>query len=90
MAPRKTAKAESHLQSSDPWITKTQLSRQHIVTKAEIDALVELGYLFPIRLGPRMKRFWREDAEAGVNAFKAGKPAPTQTKFARVSIDWEA
>lgn len=90
MAPRNSTKADSALHSSDPLITKTQLSRQHLVTKKQVDALVHLGYLFPIRLGPRMVRFWRQDAEAGVQAFKARKPAPNQTKFARASIDWEA
>ena len=90
MANSKNAKAELALQSPDPWVTKTQLCRQHQATKAEVEALVELGYLFPIRLGPRMKRFWREDAEAGIKAYKAGDPAPQQTKFARTSINWEA
>ncbi len=90
MAPHKTVKQKSATQSLDPWVTKTQLSRTHTVTKAEVDLLVELGYLFSIRLGPGMKRFWREDAEAGIKAFKAGQPAPEQTKFARTSIDWEA
>lgn len=90
MASRKTVNADRSLQSPDPWVTKTQLCRRHLATKAEIDALVELGYLFSIRLGPRIKRFWREDAEAGIKAYQAGNAAPQQTKFARTSIDWEA
>jgi hypothetical protein len=90
MANRKNAKAEHSLQIPDPWITKTQLCRQHLATKAEVEALVKLGYLFPIRLGPRMERFWREDAEAGIKAYKDGSPAAQQTKFAHSSIDWEA
>jgi hypothetical protein len=90
MANRKNAKAEQALQSPDPWVTKTQLCRQHRATKAEVEALIKLDYLFPISLGPRMERFWREDAETGIKAYKAGNPAPQQTKFVRSSIDWEA
>lgn len=89
MAIHKPRNAAGTSKSVDPWVTKTQLARQHLVTKAQIDVLVKLGYLFTIRIGPRCDRFDREDAEAGIKAFKAGHPPPGQTVFARTPIDWK-
>ena len=74
----------------DPWTTKAQIRHAYCVTDLEIKALIKLGYLNPIRLGPRMWRFWSADVEAGVSAFKNNLTPPKPTKVARVSKDWEA
>lgn len=76
--------------STDPWMTKAQIRTEFSVTKKEINALVSLGYLKPIRLGPRMKRFWRSDVTGSVQAFRDGQQPPTPSKLPPSKIDWEA
>lgn len=77
-------------QNDGEWLTKSQLARINNGTKAEIAALVKLGYLFPIRLGPRMNRFWSIDAVAGIKAYRSREKPPKPTMLSRTRIDWEA
>ncbi len=85
-----TPRVPSNSMSTDPWMTKAQIRAEFSVSKKEIDVLVSIGYLIPIRLGPRMKRFWRSDVIAGVQAFRDDRRPPTPSKRPPSKIDWEA
>lgn len=77
-----------HQQDVGEWLTKSQLARINRGTKAEIDALVKLGYLTPIRIGPRLECYWSTDAENAIRAFRSDAAPPTPTKFAKKPMDW--
>lgn len=72
------------------WLTKAQAAKNYQVTKAEITALIKLGYLVQHRLGPRMKRLLASEIEAGIKAFLANEKPPAHSTHARTSISWEA
>ncbi len=80
---------EQHHHDVGEWLTKSQLARTNNGKKTDIDALVKLGYLFPIRLGPRMVRFWSTDAKKAIDAFRNHTAPPAQTKFAHKPFDWK-
>jgi hypothetical protein len=79
-----------HQEDDGEWLTKSQLAKINNGTKADIEALVKLGYLTSVRLGPRMNRFWSTDAKNAINAFRNNENPPTPTKLARKPIDWRA
>ncbi len=88
LSPKPNPSLQQH--AAGEWLTKSQLAATNGGSKADIDALVKLGYLTPIRLGPRMKRFWSADAIEGIGAFRNGSAPPTAAVVARKPIDWEA
>ena len=90
MTPIPKSSPSQHQEADGEWLTKSQLAKINNGTKADIEALVKLGYLTSVRLGPRMNRFWSTDAKNAINAFRNNESPPTPTKFARKPIDWRA
>ena len=82
------------------WISKKQIAKKYGRTVADVEALVTLGYLHPIRRvegGFLLKSqrihwtFYLKDVIAGINAFKekASPPAPTDPVSTRQKYPWE-
>jgi hypothetical protein len=90
MTPIPKSKPSQHQHDVGEWLTKSQLARINNGTKADIEALVKLGYLTSVRLGPRMNRFWSTDAKNAIIAFRNNESPPTPTKLARKPSDWRA
>lgn len=74
--------------ASDPWMTKAQIRTTFSVSDLEIKGLTALGYLIPIRVGPRMKRYWRDDVHAGIQALLHDLPPPPATRRSKCKFDW--
>ena len=82
--------AQEHPYTDCAWLTKTQAAKIYQASKAEITALIKLGYLVQHRRGPRMKRLLASEVEVGIKAFLANENPPAHSNRARTSINWEA
>ena len=74
----------------DPWTTKAQIRHAYCVTDLEIKALIKLGYLNPIRLGPRMWRFWSADGPPPLLRGAMLEPKELLFAWRGLTADWKA
>ena len=86
--------------SEHAWISKKQIAKKYGRTLAEVEALVTLGYLHPIRHveGGYFRKsqriywaFYLKDVIAGIDAYrqKASPPAATDPVSTRQKNPWE-